>query len=137
LAEDRLAFGGQFIYRLPLKKRFKIGPGILYAANYNNAFGNDMFGYGAAFADIMLFIGHRQKWSFSGQLGHGFHNRNFGGLKLKPGIYYTISGNYRVIVSKKLLITTSLFTGYRNFHYDNGVSSTDPGFVGLKAGIVF
>jgi hypothetical protein len=85
----------------------------------------------------MQFIGRRQKWSFGGQLGAGFYKEDVYTNKLKAGLYLSISYNYRAIISEKLLIITSLFTGYRDFHYDYGVAAENSGLVGLKAGIVF
>src|SRR5258705_3342510 len=139
LSDYRWAFGGQLVYRLSWKKNLKIGAGGLYGAIYENDIGKNIHGYGAAFADFMQFIGPRQKWGFSGQIGHGFYRREAGGATLKAGIYWTISANYRAIVSKKLLISTSLFTGYRNFHYKDSQSPlpNNLGLIGLKAGIIF
>ena len=142
LGDERLVFGGEFIYRFSLIKKLKIGAGVLYGADYDLATSSaslsSVSGYGAAFADIMAFTGHREKWSFGGQLGHGlYHSKDLGYYKLKAGIYSSISGNFRAIVSKKLLINTSLFIGYRNFHYMRGYPENNFGFWGLKAGIVF
>jgi hypothetical protein len=140
LVDYRLAFGGQLVYRFSWRKNLKIGAGGLYGGDYDDSYSEkNVYGYGAAFADVMQFIGQRQKWSIGSQIGHGFYNREFGSLKLKAGIYYTISGNYRAIISKKLLIATSLFIGYRNFHYKaaQGLSENNSGLIGLKAGIVF
>jgi hypothetical protein len=140
LTDDYLAFGGQFVYRFSWKTNTKIGAGGLCAADYDDIDFINVSAYGAAFADIMQFIGHRQKWSFGGQIGHGFSNREIFGTRLKAGIYYSISGNFRAIVSKRLLFTTSLFIGYRNFHYKSGTTSfleNNPGLSGLRVGIVF
>ncbi len=141
LTDDYLAFGGQFVYRLSWKTKTKIGAGALYASNYDDIDFINVSAYGAAFADIMQFIGYRQKWSFGGQIGPGFYKGNFYyANKLKAGIYYSISCNYRAIVSKRLLFTISLFIGYRNFHYKSGTASfseSNPGLGGLRVGIVF
>lgn len=133
-----LVYGGQLVYRVSALKKLKIGAGILYGANSDVDGFSTTWGYGAVFADAVQFLGHRQKWSFGGQLGHGFHNRDNGGYsELKPGIYYSISANYRAIISKKLLFTTSLLTGYRNFHNKYGNPEDNFGFTGLRFGIVF
>ena len=134
MTDYKLAYGGQFIYRLSVLRKLKTGAGILYGANYtSDAIGQSTHGYGAVFADILQFLGHRQKWSLGGQLGQGIYNDDY----VKAGIYYSISGNYRAIVSKKLLFATSLFIGYRNFHNSYGYSVYNTVLVGLKAGIVF
>jgi len=104
----------------------------MYGATYDVTFDH---GYGAVFADAMQFLGRRKKWSFGGQIGHGFYNNDYG---LKAGIYYSISCNYRAIISKKLLFTTSYSVGYRNFHTEEGgVWPENFGFMGLKFGVVF
>ncbi|HKC35176.1 MAG TPA: hypothetical protein VKB95_03905 [Chitinophagaceae bacterium] len=135
-----LAYGGQLVYRLSVIKKLKLGAGILYGANYENGSSPGIYGYGAVFADALYFVGHRQKWSFGGQIGHGFYNRDLPPFsKIKAGIYYNISANYRAIISNKLLFTTSLFIGYRNFHFEGlqGTSTNNTGFSGLKLGVVF
>jgi hypothetical protein len=139
LSDYRWAFGGQLVYRLSWKKNLKIGAGGLYGVNYENDIDKNIHGYGAAFADIMQFIGHRQKWGFSGQIGHGFYRREASGATLKAGVYWSISSNYRAIVSKKFLISTSLFAGYRNFHYKDSRAflPNNSELIGLRAGIVF
>jgi hypothetical protein len=140
MGDDYLAYGGQLVYRLPVMKKLKLGAGILYGANYEE-FGFDpgTYGYGAVFADALLFLGHRQKWSFGAQIGHGIYNHDYHSYdyKIKAGGYYSIAANYRAIVSNKLLFTTSLFIGYRNFHDTSGYPENNTGLVGLKAGIVF
>lgn len=140
MADLDLAYGGQLVYRLYVIKKLKLGAGILYGANYEeNGFDPGTFGYGAVFADVLQSLGNRQKWSFGGQIGHGIYNHDYRtyNYKIKAGIYYSISANYRAIVSKKLLINNSLFIGYRNFHDSRGYPENNTGLIGLKAGIVF
>lgn len=140
MADDYLAFGGQLVYRLSVIKKLKIGGGVLYGANYKGyAYDHNLYGYGAVFADALQFLGHREKWSFGGQLGHGIYNPDHGyDTELKAGIYYSISCNYRAIVSKKILFTTSLLMGKRNFVYQSGGPAPgNSGFIGLKFGVVF
>jgi hypothetical protein len=135
LGDNYLAFGAQVVYRLPASTSLKVGVGAMYGANYADTYESDFYGYGAWFADVMQFLGHRQKWSFGGQLGHGFYNDDY---NLRAGLYYSISCNYRGIVSKKLLFTTSLSLGYRNFHYaEASYWPSNVGFIGLKFGVVF
>jgi hypothetical protein len=137
MADDYLAFGVHLAYRLSVLKKLKIGAGILYGTNAAETFE----GYGAVFADAMQFLGQRQKWSFGGQIGHGIYDQEFSSVsyKLKAGLYYSISCNYRAIVSRKLLFNTSLFIGYRNFHYTEtlGLQPENSGLVGLRFGVVF
>jgi hypothetical protein len=77
----------------------------------------------------MQFLGRREKWSFGGQLGHGFYKDDYG---LKAGIYYSISCNYRAILSERLLFTTSLSLGYRNFHYGKQIIAIKRQFYRIK-----
>ncbi len=136
LADDYPAFGGQFIYRLSVIKKLKIGAGILYGANHQEPYESDFYGYGAVFADALQMLGYREKWSFGGQIGHGIYNSKRTGLK--AGIYYSLSCNYRAIVSKKILFTTSLAMGKRNFVYESGGPAPgNSGFIGLRFGVVF
>ena len=136
MADDYLAYGVQLVYRLSVLKKLKIGVGILYGANEEGGYISHAYGYGAMFADAQQFLGHRQKWSFGGQIGKGIYNHSYGDFKLKAGLYYSVSCNYRAIVSNKLLFNTSLFIGHRNFHYSNGNADYNAGLVGLRFGIV-
>lgn len=139
MGDDYLTYGGQLVYRLSVIKRLKIGAGILYGANSNylaSAVDRNILGYGAVFADALQFLGQRQKLGVGGQIGHGIYNDSY--RKLKAGVYYSIFANYRAIVSKKVLITTSLFFGYRNFHFEGQQGSiNNSALSGLKLGIVF
>lgn len=159
ISGDRNALGGQLVYRLPWKKNLKAGAGALIAADYDeyHKFESGVFAYGAAFADITQFIGKRQKWSVSGQAGHGFYKREYkydsptakGFNKYTGGMYYSLSVNYRMIISKKILITFSLFDGFRNFRLRSVTEYHSPPSIqrykwvekhfgaGLKLGIVF
>ena len=141
MGDDYLAVGGQFVYRLHVIKKLKIGAGFLYGANYKNSlYDHSFYGYGAVFADALQSLGQREKWSFSGQIGHGIYKANHGYddyADLRAGIYYSISCNYRAIVSKKMLFTTSLLVGKRNFVYQSGGPAPgNSGFIGLKFGVV-
>src|SRR5688500_3197133 len=93
-----LAYGVQLVYRLFVIKKLKLGAGILYGANYEGIyFSHHTLGYGAVFADALQFLGHRQKWGVGGQVGHGIYNYD----EVKAGVYFSISWNYRAIVSKR------------------------------------
>jgi len=139
LGDEYLAFGGEFVYRVYVIKKLKIGAGVLYGANYVESYEPEFYGYGALFADVTQFVGHREKWSFGGQIGHGIYNPNHGVYtQLRAGPYWSLSCNYRAIVSKRLLFNTSLIIGKRNLHseYSPHVSANS-GFTGLKFGVVF
>ncbi|HEV8506416.1 MAG TPA: hypothetical protein VGQ53_13485 [Chitinophagaceae bacterium] len=133
--DNDVAFGAEVVYRFSVTKNLKIGGGVLYGVNYEGGHGKP-FGYGVVFADAMQFLGQRQKWSFGGQIGQGIYNHDYGyDLKLKAGVYYSISCNYRAMVSKRVLFSTSLLMGKRNFHPDYWPGNS--GFLGLRFGIVF
>ena len=135
--DESLVFGGEFVYRLSVKKKWKVGAGILYGADYAvlaPANTKDVDGYGAAFTDIMLFSGRREKWCFGSQIGYGIYHDDKStsySNKTLGGIYYSVSANYRSILSKKLLLTNSLFIGRRALYSYLGI------LVGFKTGIVF
>lgn len=133
--------GVQLAHRFSVIKKLKIGSGILYGANIEGAYdSHQTLGYGAVFADALQLLGKRQRWGLGGQIGKGIYNRDIGFDKIKGGIYYSFIGSYRSIVSKKLLLTTSLFIGHRNFHYDRtgySTSSHHNALAGLKFGIIF
>jgi hypothetical protein len=156
---NQKALGSQFVFRTPWKKNTKIGAGVLIAADYDDyhKFRSHVFAYGAVFADITQFIGKRQKWSVSGQAGHGIYKRENefddavekGFNKTTGGMYYAVSINYRVIVSKKILIIISPFDGFRNFRRRSVAEYYSPPSIqrykyierhsgpGLRIGIVF
>lgn len=133
--------GVQLAHRFPLIKKLKIGAGILYGANIEGTYDNHkILGYGAMFADALQLLGKREKWGIGGQLGKGIYNRDIGFDKIKGNIYYSISTNYRAIISKKLLLAISLLIGHRTFHYKNTGYTTEmyfAAFSGIKFGIVF
>ena len=133
LIDDRLLVGGELVYRLPISKRLKIGAGALYGIDYDyDFFEEKRFGYGAIFGDAMLFAGQRQKWGLDAQIGHRIHSREIIS-KMTPGIYYSVSVNYRSIISKKILLDNAVLVGHR--HFNGYLNSTF--FLGLKTGIVF
>jgi len=79
-------------------KKLKIGAGVLYGANYVDSYDPEFYGYGAVFADALQFLGHREKWSFGAQVGHGIYNHELGyDVKLQAAMYWSISCNYRAI----------------------------------------
>lgn len=131
---QNLVYGGQLVYRLAILKGLKVGAGVLYGVNHRP---HNSFGYGAVFTDVLQLLGHRQKWGFGGLYGHGICNQEIAEVKLKAGLYYSVSCNYRAIVSKRLMFNTSLFTGHRNLHYSNGNPERVSAMLGLKFGVVF
>lgn len=135
-----ITYGLQIAYRVSVIKKLKLGAGFLYGVNNENGVADGTNGYGAIFADVLGFIGDREKWGIGGQIGKGIYNRDIVTDKIQAGVYYSICGNYRAIVSKKLLFTTSIFFGHRNFHYKKTRYSTSLDYnvlTGLKVGIVF
>ena len=121
------SMGGEVIYRKSWRKSTKIGGGLMLARNENSYFRLEGHFYGAAFADIAQFlpIGKRQKWSISGQIGHGIYKEEHkfndsttkGFIKLTAGMYYSISGSYRMIISKRVLLVISVFSEFKNFRW--------------------
>jgi len=156
---EKYAFGAELIYRKPLEKYCKAGIGGLIAADKNGfPFPNsDVSAYGAIFGDISFFIGNRQKWTISSQLGYGIFKKTQQGensfyrgfSSTTGGLYYSIPINYRIIISKKFLISVSPFWVNRNFHYREAYEQFSSGSilrtkftfnqtaVGLKVGFVF
>lgn len=116
--------GTQIVYRWSWKRYTKIGVGGLAGIqDYDPLdYEADVVPYGALFGDITQFIGKRQKWSFGGQIGHGifkreqkFENANSKVVnKRSAGMYYSISFNYRSIISKKILMVVSPVYTFRN-----------------------
>jgi hypothetical protein len=157
--DNREALGGQIVYRMSWKKNTKIGIGVLLAADYDdyNRLRSNVFAYGAAFADVTQFIGKRQKWSVGVQAGHGIYKREYktdnfvekGFNKWTGGMYYTFAVSYRAIISKKILIIVSSFSGIRNFRQRSVFEHYSPPSIyryksieehdglGLRLGIVF
>jgi hypothetical protein len=157
---SRQALGGEVIYRWSLKKYTKVGAGFLIAADFpNNGEGlrPDVIPYGAMFADLMQFLGSRQKWSMGGQIGYSIYNRESSHddstvkytNRFTGGMYYSISLNYRAIISKKVFLNLSSSLVLRNFQsttieefhsppsvQENKEVQSHTGF-GFKAGIVF
>lgn len=155
LGEVRRVYGGQFVYRLPLRKDTKAGLGVLVAADKHRF--NELTAYGAVFADVTQFIGKRQKWSLSWQAGHGIYKQkseyeDATGKAIDKhigGMYYSVSVNYRAIVSRKTLIIISPFLDFRNIRHKTIVQYYSPSAIektidiekysgiGLRLGVVF
>jgi len=150
--------GIQMVHRLSLKKYTKIGVGGQAAAlSMDPISESDVVIYGALLGDITQFIGKRQKWSFSGQIGHGIFKReskfeaaNFKRVdKHTAGMYYAISFNYRSIILKKILIVISPAYTFRNYRQKKSEEVYSPPAVyeyksiykysglGLRLGVVF
>jgi hypothetical protein len=155
--DERTLFGTEAIYRVSWRNFTKLGGGILLATdNRRYLYGNVKF-YGAVFADITQFIGKRQLWSINGRVGHGLYKEKYefedsttkGFLKLTAGMYYSIGPAYRIIVSKKILVTASVHIIFRNLrrtfaedHYSPPSTSRDESIehyhgVGLRFGVLF
>jgi hypothetical protein len=152
-------WGLQTIYRFQWKEFTKVGLGGLISADYNEYYGftHDVYPYGALFADIVQFIGKRQKWNFEGQIGHGIYKQEYqfdesaasGFNKYSAGMYYSISVGYRAVVSKKIVAVFSPIYFFRNYRHVIVVEYHSPSSIermedvakhqgfGLKIGIVF
>jgi hypothetical protein len=144
------------VYRRSWKKYTKFGAGGMIGGDQDQ-FKPGYQAYGAIFGDITQFIGQRQKWSLGGQVGHGIYNREYeyastnekGFNKYAAGMYYSVSANYRMIVSKKILIIISPYWNLQNFrHREVEEFYSPPGIqrwkwvehhqvTGLKVGVVF
>jgi len=121
---ERKLLGCDAIYRVPWGKSTKLGGGVLVSIDKRNRYfeGNVKF-YGALFADITQFIGKRQLWSVDGRIGHGLYKEKYefedstrkGFGKSTAGMHYSIGPTLRIVASKKILITVSVFMSYRNF----------------------
>jgi hypothetical protein len=152
--------GAHLVRRWSWKKYTKIGVGGLAGLqSYDPISESDIAVYGALFGDITQFIGKRQKWSYSGQIGHGIFKRkveeaNYYGngvhkLTATAGMYYSFSFNYRSIISKKILMVVSAAYAFRNFRYKKTEESYSPPAVyeytstdkysgpGIRLGIIF
>jgi hypothetical protein len=150
--------GVHLVHRWLWKKYTKVGVGGLAGVqNYDPTHESDFVTYGALFGDITQFIGQRQKWCASGQIGHGIfkrekkiENTNVNGVvKHTAGMYYSISFNYRSIISKKILVVFSPVYTFRNLRLKANVeyystpsveerSSTDKrSGPGIRLGIIF
>lgn len=152
--------GAQIVRRWSWKKNTKIGVGGLAAVQSDDPIAeSDVVVYGALFGDITQFIDKRQKWSVTGQIGHGIFRRkveevNYYGngvnkYTVTAGMYYSFSFNYRWIISKKILMVISPAYNFRNFRHKNIEESYSPPAVyehksinkysgpGIRLGIVF
>jgi hypothetical protein len=144
---------------LTWKKYTKFGAGLLVAADYSTYYKleKDVFPYGALFGDLTQFIGPRQKWSVGGEIGPAIYIREYnyedmnskGFTKYSGGMYYSLSTSFRIILSKKLLLTLSSSYCIRNFKrrslYEDYLIGSfhrtqQPEFhdgLGLRIGVVF
>jgi len=123
--DRRQVLGAHFVYRWSWKKYTKAGPGFLGAADYSSGDGlsSDVVPYGVVFADITQFVGTQQKWSIGGEAGPSLYTREYdynepnlkSSNKYSGGMYYSISCSYREVVSRKALLSISLFWALRNF----------------------
>jgi hypothetical protein len=152
--------GAQLVRSWSWKQYTKIGMGGLMAVLSNDPISeSDVVVYGAFFGDITQFIGMRQIWSVSGQIGHGIFKRKaeeasyYGNgvnkYTVTAGMYYSFSFNYRWIISKKILMVISPAYTYRNFRHKKIEESYSPPAVyehksinkysgpGIRLGIIF
>jgi hypothetical protein len=150
--------GAQVVRRWTWKNYTKVGAGSLAGViNNDPIYESDVAAYGALFGDITQFIGKRQKWSVTGQAGHGIFKRkreletsSYKQInKHIAGMYYSISFGYRSIISKKILLVVSPVYTFRNFRQKTTTYFYSPSSVeeyklinkysgpGIKFGLVF
>ena len=152
----------EFIFRKPIGKSIKFGGGgrlVLGGLNESKTRWQS-----AIFLDIAKFIGERQKWSINLQPGYEFYkyqSLNYPGFsttngnytyfnKENGGAYFSIGGNHRAIVGKKLQIITGIYNSYQFLNqlqfttYQSNPSQVIKSNyrkanigLGLKVGIVF
>ena len=158
LDDRRDFFGAQIVHRWSWKKYTKVGVGGLAGVqNYDPLYKSDFVAYEAFFGDITQLIGKRQKWSVSGQIGHGIFKRERKGEdanskvvdKHTAGMYYSICFNYRAIISKKILLVVSPVYTFSNLRRKRTEEIYSPPSVeentsikkysgpGLKLGVIF
>ena len=111
-SSDRGALAGtQLIYRFPLGCKFKLGGGFHFSVDENKGGSHP-----ALFVDLSKFIGNKQKWKFSGQIGRGFYETSYRYNGINGSSYYTKESNelfyhlnavYRMNLGKKI----SFFAG--------------------------
>ncbi len=120
----RRQVGCEAIYRISWRKSTKLGGGALLAIDQPVFLYEDKVKfYGTLFADIKQFVGKRQLLSIDGRIGHGIYKDEYefddsmskGFSKWTAGMYYSMGPAYRIVVSKKIVFTTSVFIFRRNF----------------------
>ena len=145
--------GSQLIYRFPIGCKFKLGGGFHFSVDENKGGSHP-----AIFADLSKFVGNKQKWKFSGQVGRGFYETSYqyNGVngssyytKESKEIFYHLSAVYRMSISNKvcffvgpyyLLQTYEAFTEIKDGLGQtlNPVKArTQDGGGGLRFGFVF
>lgn len=105
---DRGALAGtQLIYRFPIGCKFKLGGGFHFSI--------DETGDGShpgLFLDLSKFVGNKQKWKFSGQVGKAFFETSGQTNGINGATYYTTISNeifyhlnsvYRMNLSKRII----------------------------------
>jgi hypothetical protein len=107
-ASDRGALAGtQLTYRFPIGCKFKLGGGFHYSI--------DETGDGShpgIFLELSKYVGNKQKWKFSGQVGKAFYetsgrtsgiNGSTYYTKISDEVFYHLNTVYRMNIGKKLV----------------------------------
>lgn len=119
-------FSSSLIYRKPIGDMMKMGGGMKLAWGLLNEPRGKRKYYPSIVLDIARFIAERQKWSINLQPEYYFFKRrnSFTGndpvkgpydaeSQLKFGFAFSIGGNHRAIISKRLQIITGIFNSYQ------------------------
>lgn len=109
---DRAGLAGtQLIYRFPVGCQFKLGGGFHFSVDEEKGGSHP-----AVFLELSKFVGNKQKWKFSGQVGRGFYERSYRYSGVNGASYFTkeskeiiyhLNAVYRMNISKKI----SFFVG--------------------------
>ncbi len=105
---DRGALAGsQVIYRFPIGCQFKLGGGFHFSIDEEKGGSHP-----ALLLELSKFVGNKQKWKFSGQVGKAFfetsgQTNGINGAtyftKISDEIFYHVNSVYRMNLSKKLI----------------------------------
>jgi hypothetical protein len=145
--------GSQLIYRFPLGCKFKLGGGFHFSVDENKGGTHP-----AGFIELSKFVGNKQKWKFSGQVGRGFYETSYryNGIngasystKESREIFYQFNSVYRMNISRKLLLFAGPYFLLQSYKLNTEVNDvlgqplnpfsgkrTDSGG-GIRFGIVF
>jgi hypothetical protein len=101
----------QLTYRFPIGCKFKLGGGFHLSADERGGGSHP-----GVFIDLSKFVGNKQKWKFSGQVGRAFYESSgqTSGIngatyssRISDEVFYHLNSVYRMNLGKKI----SLFVG--------------------------
>ena len=153
-ASDRGALAGtQLIYRFPIACKFKIGGGFHLSLDETGDGSHPGF-----FLDVSKFIGNKQKWKFSGQVGKAFFettgqttgiNGSTYKTEISNEIFYHFNSVYRMNLSSKIIFFAGPYYLVQTFEQNTEVkdglgqplnpyrSRAKHGGGGIRFGLVF